>query len=115
MIETKNYGELVVVKINVKRIDVSNSDILSKNFDEASKFDYILLDLEMLEFIDSSGIGLLISFYKKIKNKKGRFGLVNVNNRILTILNITGLLKIIKIYKNYEEAKEDYFETVTET
>ncbi|MCA1927795.1 MAG: STAS domain-containing protein [Calditerrivibrio sp.] len=115
MIEIKNYGKLVVVKINARRIDVSNADILNKNLDEALKFDYILLDVEMLEFIDSSGVGIIISFYKKIKGKKGKFGLVNVNNRIFTILNITGLLKIIKIYKTYEDAKEDYFETVTET
>ena len=79
------------------RIEVD--DILMKK-----QVDYIIFDFEYVNFMDSSGIGVIIGRYKKIVNHGGRVSVINMNSRVEKIFNLSGMSKIIDIYDTFEDA-----------
>jgi stage II sporulation protein AA (anti-sigma F factor antagonist) len=63
----------------------------------------IIFDFKNINFMDSSGIGVIIGRYKKISNDGGKVSVVNVNARVKKIFDLSGMNKIIGIYDTYEE------------
>ena len=79
------------------RIEVD--DILMKK-----QVDYIIFDFEYVNFMDSSGIGVIIGRYKKIVSHGGRVSAINMNSRLKKLFNLSGMNKIINIYDSFEDA-----------
>lgn len=77
----------------------------SRIFD--NKIKNIVFDFDKTEFMDSSGIGVIMGRYKMVKGIGGKVGVVNVKKNIDKILLFSGLNKIIKRYDNMESAIED--------
>lgn len=63
----------------------------------------IIFDFKNINFMDSSGIGVIIGRYKKISNDGGKVSVVNVNARVKKVFDLSGMNKIIGIYDTYEE------------
>ena len=57
----------------------------------------IVFDFSNIDTINSSGLGILISCLKSIKDKKGTFKLINVNDKIKKIFTITKLNLVFDI------------------
>ena len=66
--------------------------------------DYIIFDFQYVNFMDSSGIGVIIGRYKKIANHGGKVSAININSRIKKLFNLSGMNKIINIYDTFEDA-----------
>ncbi|MBN2160563.1 MAG: STAS domain-containing protein [Spirochaetes bacterium] len=64
----------------------------------------IAVDLSGLEFIDSSGIGLLIDAAKLLRRRGGDIALLNVPERIERIFQPVRLNRFIRIFNNEDEA-----------
>ena len=65
------------------------------NIFESSNFRQIVIDLSELTFMDSTGIGILIGRYKKMKAKNIPIFICNPNNHIEKIFKMTGLYEIM--------------------
>ena len=70
---------------------------------------YFVVDMAGLEFIDSSGIGVLINVAKLARVNKGDIIMMNVSSRIESIFNPIKLQRFIKIFNTQEEAHR-YFQ-----
>lgn len=66
----------------------------------------ILLNLEDLTFMDSTGLGILLGRYKKLALVGGKLALCNVSPQIEKIFRLSGLLKLVDLYDTEEEALE---------
>lgn len=64
----------------------------------------IVFDFKNINFMDSSGIGVIIGRYKKISNEGGKVSVVNTTPRVKKIFELSGMNKIIGIYDTYEKA-----------
>lgn len=64
----------------------------------------LILDLEEIDFIDSSGIGAILSIYKKIEQKGGKIVIINMNPTLKRIFELAGVLNIIESYSSRTEA-----------
>jgi anti-sigma B factor antagonist len=64
----------------------------------------IVIDLQKVEFMDSSGLGVLVGGLKRVKSHEGSIALVCTQENILKIFRITGLVKVFPIYTTNEEA-----------
>lgn len=58
-------------------------------------FDKIVIDLSELEFMDSTGIGVLIGRYKKMKEKSIPIYITNPSTHAEKIFKITGLYELM--------------------
>jgi anti-sigma B factor antagonist len=67
---------------------------------------YILLNLAKVEYLDSTGLGLLIGALKRLRENGGNLIIVSPSVRIVRVFEITGLYKIFKIYETVAEAAE---------
>ncbi len=58
--------------------------------------DTLILDLAGIEFMDSSGLGLILGRYRKMCEYKGQTFICNASERTMKILKMAGVDKIIK-------------------
>lgn len=64
----------------------------------------IVVNLTGVQYLDSTGLGVLIGGLKRAREKDGELTLICPNQRIFRIFEITGLSKIFSIYQNETEA-----------
>ncbi len=83
------------IKLNGE-IDIYNAPDLKESLTELieERQGDIIIDCEDLKYIDSTGLGVLISILKKVKEYDGVIKIVNLKPYINKIFNITGLDKI---------------------
>ncbi|EOC99256.1 STAS domain-containing protein [Caldisalinibacter kiritimatiensis] len=82
------------------RIDIRNSQELKKKmlqiYDEGYK--YVIIDFSEVESIDSSGLGKLLLFQKKLKERDGELKITKINNDyIKKMFKMIHLDKVINI------------------
>lgn len=65
---------------------------------------WLIVDLEGVEFLDSTGLGVLIGGLKRVHAHGGGIDLVCTQGRILRIFRITGLSRVFNIYDSVDEA-----------
>ena len=64
----------------------------------------VIVDLGGVEFLDSTGLGVLVGAMKRLRVANGRFGLVCSKEPLLKIFRITGLAKVFVIHDSAEAA-----------
>ena len=65
---------------------------------------HILLNLENISYIDSSGIGELVSAFTSVKNAGGELKLLNLTKKVHDLLQITKLYTVFDIWDNEASA-----------
>jgi anti-sigma B factor antagonist len=96
---------LTVVTV-MGEIDVYSAPALREKFIglvEQAKY-FLIVDLERVQFLDSTGLGVLIGGLRRVRARDGFLDLVCTQPRMLRIFRITGLSKIFDIYNSVEEA-----------
>jgi len=64
----------------------------------------IILNLADVNYIDSSGIGELVSSYTTVTNGGGQLKLLNLTKKIQELLAITKLLTVFQVFENEQQA-----------
>jgi anti-sigma B factor antagonist len=64
----------------------------------------LIVDLEGVDFLDSTGLGVLVGGLKRVRAHDGSLSLVCSQDRILKIFRITGLTKVFGIHSSVDEA-----------
>ena len=73
--------------------------------DLASKNSYqLIVNLDKVEFLDSTGLGVLVGGLKRVRAHDGWLDLVCTQERILKIFRITGLTKVFGIHQTVDQA-----------
>jgi anti-sigma B factor antagonist len=64
----------------------------------------ILVDMTRVDFLDSTGLGVLVGGLKRVKAKDGSLEIVATEDKILKIFEITGLSKVFPIHESVDAA-----------
>lgn len=64
----------------------------------------IVVNMEKVEFLDSTGLGVLVGGLKRVRAHDGSLDLVCTQERILKVFRITGLTKVFGIYGSVDDA-----------
>ena len=89
-----------------REIDHHNAGEISENADYLlchEDVNAIVFDFEDTEFMDSSGIGILVGRYKKMNIFGGKVYIIHANTQIRKIIHMSGLQKIIEIVETRGE------------
>ncbi len=68
----------------------------------------VLVDFEHTTYIDSSGLGVLVSLAKKIRELGGDLRLANLNDDLQTLFELTKLDTLFQISESRERALESF-------
>ena len=93
---------VLVFQVNGE-INISTSPDLKKQF-EKSPSKKIVVDLEKVNYIDSSGLATLVEILKKTKSQGGSLGLAGMSSKVKSLFEITKLDKLFLIFLNQDEA-----------
>jgi anti-sigma B factor antagonist len=104
-LSTREVDGTTVVSVGGE-IDVYTAPKLREQLiDLVSSGNYdLVVDLEAVEFLDSTGLGVLVGGLKKVRAHDGSLQLVCTQDRLLKIFRITGLAKVFAIHGSAEEA-----------
>jgi len=69
-----------------------------------NKVENVILNLAEVNFMDSSGIGVVLGRYKEIISKGGELVICQVTSPVERLFTMAGLYKIIRIEKSEEQA-----------
>ena len=65
-----------------------------------------VVDMQRVEFMDSSGIALLMNIYGRLRTIDASYRVINVNSQPMRVIDAAGLKKIISIKEaDYEKAQ----------
>jgi anti-sigma B factor antagonist len=65
---------------------------------------HIVVDLDAVDFLDSTGLGVLVGALKRVRSSGGDLQLVCTQPRIRKVFEVTGLTKVFAIHDNLDEA-----------
>ncbi len=88
-------------------VDVYTSPMLKSHIVDAVDDGCVdlVIDLEGVGFIDSSGLGVLVSGLRRVKEQSGSMRIICTRDGILKIFRITGLDKVFPIFSNADDAE----------
>src|SRR6202142_2501966 len=69
-----------------------------------NRFYQLVVNMEKVEFLDSTGLGVLVGGLKRVRAHDGSLDLVCTQERILKIFRITGLTKVFGIHETVDLA-----------
>lgn len=104
-LETREVDGRTVISVGGE-IDVYTAPKLRDTVTElvgAGAYD-LVIDLAAVEFLDSTGLGVLVGGLKKVRANDGSLSLVCDQERLLKIFRITGLAKVFDIHPDQETA-----------
>jgi anti-sigma B factor antagonist len=81
-------------------------DIIRKNLDAGHK--QIVMNLAGISYIDSTGLGELVSAYRLVKRQGGELKLLNINKKVSDLLQITRLYAVFDIHNNEAQAVSSF-------
>ncbi len=67
---------------------------------------HVVVDLDGLEFLDSTGLGVLVGGLKRVRAHRGSLRIVCSREHIIKPFRITGLTKVFAIHPSLDEATE---------
>lgn len=109
-IKTSEKYSAVIIELKGNVIGGPDSEEFSKllhsYIDEGKK--NIVVDLKSVKFMNSSGLGMLISGFTTVKNGGGSFKLANATEKINSLLVITKLITIFENYNSVDEAIKSF-------
>jgi len=98
--QIEKKDERTAVIIPAGKIDVTNSNLFKAKLTELYQegFNDIIIDFTDVNTLDSSGIGKLLVFYKKLKDRGGTLSIIHVKHaNIRHLLDMICLDKVINI------------------
>ena len=105
-ISERQVGDVTILdmdgKITIGEGSVALRTAIRRLLEEGKK--KILLNLAKVNYIDSSGIGELVSSYTAIGKESGQLKLLNLTQKLEDLLTITKLLTVFDVYDSEEEA-----------
>ena len=107
ILKTERQGSNLIVLIDGE-LDLETAplfkEMIEKKLNQYESVRHLILDLEKVSFIDSSGLGAILGRYKRLSEQGGRISAIKVSQPIKRVLELSGLLKVIKIYDNCQQA-----------
>lgn len=104
-LESRPVGEVFVVQCHGRIVGGNEVFTLHSQVQDAiEKYGDVVLQLEHVEFVDSSGLGAMMRLLKAARDKGGDLKLCGVTPKIRKVLELTHLLPQFEIYDCMEEA-----------
>ena len=109
-IKTELTEGITVLFVREDRLDANNSEELKAElrrlFESGTKD--LIIDLKEVLFIDSSGLGVLVSGYKNSSTLHGSLKLSNLQSQVKSMFELTRLQRVFDIFTTADDALRSY-------
>jgi anti-sigma B factor antagonist len=109
-LKTKEVKGITIIELNGSILggpDASAlNDYLHKLISEDKK--NVIIDLKTVNFINSSGLGMLIGGLTTLRHSGGELKLTRASKKVEHLLEVTKLLKVFDLHKNVNDAVKSF-------
>ena len=107
--ETEFIGKVLVIRCP-RELKMQDGIALSKNLQEIFETDAtrIVFNLKGTNYMDSVGIGILLTKWKQSREMRGNVKLACVSSLVLEIMKSLGLTEILEIFQTEKEAIDSF-------
>jgi anti-sigma B factor antagonist len=111
MLKTEKINDIIVVRFD--NINKFNALITEPVKDELKSFfnkpnTRLILSLEGVHFIDSSGFGVFLSIMKTANNNYGHFRMCNITPEVMELFKLLQLNNVFDIYNNLDDCIKSF-------
>ena len=111
MLKTERINNITVVRFD--NIDRFNALITEPVKEELKSFfnnpgTRMILNLEGIKYIDSSGFGVFLSILKTATNNNGQFRICNITPEVLELFKLLQLHNVFKLYSSIDECLDSF-------
>ncbi len=102
--QVEEKGDVIVMRLK-GRLDAASSPQLEKQIGgiiDTGHFK-LVLDFSGVEYLSSSGMRLMLSVSKKLKNLEGKLVACNMHEDVMDVIKMTGFQQVLEIYPSEEE------------
>jgi anti-sigma B factor antagonist len=105
-VERHDEGDVVVLSISGRLTGGPDADDFRGVVAQLvqAKAPKILFDLSGVPWMNSAGVGVLVSSLASLRNAGGRVKFLNLNERVVAIIKVTRLLPVFESYLSREDA-----------
>lgn len=93
---------VTIYKANGKLSLETVNDFIQKM--RAENASYVVLDLSAVNFLDSAGVGALVSLFVSRRNQGKVFALAALSPQSTAVVTVAGLQNLLPVYKTVEDA-----------
>ncbi len=106
----REVGNIVVLELKGKIMGGPDASLLHDRLYELIESDknQIVIDLTGVDWMNSTGLGILISSYTTLRNNNGELKLANVTEKIQSLLTITKLVTVFDSHDSVEDAVKSF-------
>ncbi len=104
--QVSEQNDIVIIALSGKIMGGPEAGEINEqinNFIDKGKIK-IIIDLENVEWMNSSGLGILIGVITTLKNNGGKLIVTNISERIMNLLRITKLVSVFDIEPDLDSA-----------
>jgi anti-sigma B factor antagonist len=107
-LKTEDGGETLLFKLRGS-LDLATAPTVRAALSEAAEkgSQHLIVDLTQLEFLDSTGLGVLIGAHRRAAEHGGSLRLIVSDGPISRLLNITGLIAVFSVYHSLDDARHN--------
>jgi len=106
IVQIEDKGAAVLIQVKEERLDAHNSGELKTqmlNLFEEGK-NNLIVDLQDVRFVDSSGLGSLVSGFKNASARSGNLKLCGLQPQVKSMFELTRLHRVFEIFASADEA-----------
>ncbi|HYW95747.1 MAG TPA: STAS domain-containing protein [Bacteroidales bacterium] len=111
MLSTENVdGVLIVSFKNVNRFNALIAEPVKEEMKTyfATPNTRLVMDLDGISFIDSSGFGTFLTIMKTANNNSGYFKICNISEEVMELFKLLQLHNVFEIYNTKEDALKSF-------
>jgi len=104
-LSVENDNGIVIVTVKADRLDLNNANIFKRAMDPIlANASAVVMDLGPVRFIDSSGIGALLSCLRKMNETQKPLLLASLQRSVRSTMELVRMHRVFEIYESRQEA-----------
>lgn len=110
-IEHTMKNDILVITFEADRLDAKDAAQFKQNvisLINKTEKNQVVFDLNKLNFIDSSGVGIFLSILRFLNSRGGELKLAGITQPVRTILELVSMHKIFEIFKTSDDAVSSF-------
>jgi len=108
LVSVTDAGDFQIVRVNAARIGEGNVQQIREGIARAlDENPCLVLDLGPVEYVSSVGLAVIVSAYKRVRERKGQLILANLQAGVREILQAAGLLKLFEVMPDTDAAAKE--------
>jgi len=101
----EKINDIVVLTVQFEALDAKTAKEIRQEFDAVTEAGIqVLLDLEKVQFVDSAGLGAIVSWLKQLRSIHGDLMICNVNKAVRALFELVRMRKLVDIHDDRNQA-----------